>query len=485
MISDFSRRSFLKAGAFASAPLILPFGSLRAANGGDVPNVGVIGCGIQGRGVMNNFLSQACRVVAVCDVDKVRREDGVKRVEARYAKDHPYGKPGQCKAYADFREVIARKDIDIVLVATPDHWHAYITIAALNAGKDVYCEKPLTYSIEEAWKLWQTSQKTGRIVQTGAMQRSGTEFYSAAMLARNGAIGEIKYVDCNFGGPSRPHRDYENPKNAEKEGAPNPDCDFDMWCGGAPLVKYSDRLAPRGVHGFFPMFWRFDDYFGTGYCGDWGAHHLDIAQWGLGLDNSGPEKIIKSTAAIPVDPFLGGRRQHGMQFVFPGGVTMRHNPFSHWGTVFYGTNGIIAVNRGRFRMWVGRDFSQPDDEIRKLIVPGGSRRETQLEKKFEGLKRYNISKKLLNELIPDPKVKLYRTGGNHVADLISCFHSRKQPCSCAEVGARASVICGLCNISYVKDASFDWDAAKFKFKGGTGNDAWLRREGGYRRGFEV
>ena len=470
-----SRRSFLKAAAIAGAPLILP--SRVWAQGAAKPRLAFIGIGIQGRGLLGNFLGQDVYVVAVCDVDKSRREHAHKTVE-EYYKNHPdKGATGNCKIYSDFREVIARKDIDMVCVATPDHWHAYITIAALKSGKDVYCEKPLTYSIAEAKAVLKASRETGRLVQTGAMQRSGFEFRTAAELVRNGAIGKITQVDCNYGGPSRPHRDYENPANAEKEGAPNPEVDFDRWCGGAPLVKYSDRLAPRGVHNFFPMFWRFDDLFGSGYCGDWGAHHLDIAQWGLGMDASGPVKIIKSTAGIPTDPNLGGRRQEGMQMVFANGTVLHHNPFSTWGTVFYGTEGIVAVNRGKFAMWHGKACA-PDDAVRAKIQDGtfdGCEKIAFYRKKEDGGSCDAAAHAARKAFLKDQKVKLYQTKGGHPADFVKCFTTREQPCSNAEVGARAAVLCHLCNISYVRDAAFEWDPVANTFANGTGDPAWLAR----------
>ena len=359
------RRDFIKSGlsagvAFAGLPL-----AARAS--GDKPRLALIGAGKQGRGLLHQFLGQDLIVKGVCDCDAARREARAQTVDDYYA-SRGVSAPKAVR-WADFREVLADKDVDMVCVATPDHWHAYICVEAMKAGKDIYCEKPLTYSIEEAKILMAAEKKYGRILQTGAMQRSGVEFRTACEIVRTGCIGAVKFVDCNFGGPSRPHRDYENPANAASEGAPNPDVDFDMWCGGAPLVKYSDRLAPRGVHDFFPGFWRNDDYFGLGMCGDWGAHHLDIAQWGLGLDESGPVRVIRSNEMPARDPKLGGRRQHGLQMVFADGCVLQHNNFANWGTVFYGADGIVAVNRGRIGVWTGKGLF-PDEKVRKGIVDG-------------------------------------------------------------------------------------------------------------------
>ena len=481
-----SRRAFVTGGLFAAAAF--PFiGHGRNAVG--KATLALIGAGKQGRNLLHAFLGQPNLVVtAVCDCDRVRREDRARVVNDYYAANPQLGVPGTaCRAVADFRAVLADPSIDMVCIATPDHWHAYMAVEAMKAGKDVYCEKPLTHTVEEAKAVMAAAAKYGRILQTGAMQRSGIEFRTACMVVRNGGIGRVSLVDVNYGGPSRPHRDFENPANAAAEGAPNPDVDFDMWCGGAPRVKYSDRLAPRGVHDFFPMFWRFDDYFGLGMCGDWGAHHLDIAQWGLGLDGSGPVKVVKSALAPSRNPFDGGRRQRGMSFVCADGCVIRHNPYggSVWGVVFYGTEGVVAVNRGRLAVWRGAGVA-PDAALQARLNAGT----------FDAMARvafWNVpragepprpanDRSLLDAVnratkafgLKKAKVQLYKANG-HPSDFVSCVQTRRQPCSPAEVGARASILCNLCNLSYVHDAGFDWDPARNVFANGTGDAAWLTK----------
>lgn len=486
------RRDFLKRSV--AAGLALGAGYACAANRkNDKLHLALIGCGKQGRFLLHGFLGQDIIVRGVCDCDSVRREYCAKVVDDYY-ESRQIAAPKAIR-WSDFRDVIADPGIDMVCIATPDHWHAYITIEAMKAGKDVYCEKPLTYSIEEAKLVMAAEAKYGRILQTGSMQRSSVEFRTACEVVRNGYIGKVKFVDANFGGPSRPHRDWENPANAEKEGAPNPDVDFDRWCGGAPLVKYSDRLAPRGMHNFFPHFWRYHDYFAMGMCGDWGAHHLDIAQWGLGLDSSGPVKIIPSTLPIPNDPILGGRRQSGLKMVFGDGCILQHNmtydQMEGWGSVFYGTEGIVAVNRGRLAVWLGKGI-EPDEKVRrqledgtfdamkcvsfwsplrspekgaKPIIPACSSKSS-LDACNKAIKEFGLKK---------AKVKLYRSL-NHVADFTKCCMERKTPCVPASVGGRAAILCGLCNMSYIHDAGFDWDPVKNTFANGTGNESWLGRK---------
>lgn len=448
-----SRRSFLKGASLSAAPLILPSRVWSAdVKPSEKPNFALIGMGIQARGLLSNFLHQDVNVVAICDVDKTRREDGAQRVDAFY-KDHPdRGIVGNCKAYSDFREVLARKDIDLVCVATPDHWHAYITIAALKAGKDVYCEKPLTYNIHEAVAVMKAVRETKRVLQTGAMQRSSNEFRVACELVRNGAIGKVSRVECMFGGPSQPHR------GPDKEEAMEPGLDWDLWCGPAPLVAYDPRLSPRGVHTFFPMFWRMDDLFGSGYCGDWGAHHLDIAQWGLGMDESGPVKVVKAERPTGGDPKLGGRAQSGVVMHFANGIELIHKPFGEFGTVFYGSEGTVSVNRGKFAMTRGNE---------KIAY---------FTKKEDGLSLEAHVQKASKLFLKDAKLSLYKTKGGHPADFVNCAKTRQRPCSNEEVGGRAAILCHLCNMSYVRDASFDWDPVANTFANKTGDVKWLTRE---------
>ncbi len=477
-----------------------------------LPRVAFIGMGIQARTMLlPQFLAEDVVVATICDCDKIRREAGVKQVNDYYAANEgKKGLVGVCKAEADFRKVIKDKSIDMVVIVTPDHWHAYMAVEAMKAGKDVYCEKPLTYSIEEAKLVMAAQKKFKRVFQTGAWQRSRREFRTAAMIVRNGLIGDVKYVDCNYGnasaqnntdianfhanlgGPSHPHRFFcqwddtaRKPQSIETESAPNPDVDWDMWLGPAPWSPYSDQCAPRGVDQFYPMFWRFDDNYGTGYNGDWGAHHLDIAQWGLDLDKSGPVKIVRSDKPNSTNPLHGGRRQCGMQFVFADGTVIHHNPFSTWGTVFYGTKGIVAVNRGKIAVWKGRGV-KPSEKVRKALADGS----------FKGMKCIaasigrdygtDIDQKKDNALdsalaaieshfdLDHAKVQLYRSPG-HVKNFVECCRTRKPTIAPAETGARAAILTQLCNISYVYDCGFDWDPKRCTFANGTGDPLWLKR----------
>ena len=491
---NLNRRSFI----FGSAAAVTLAGQattkvgLRQLKPGEKRRIAMIGYGIQMRtALIPQFLQNNVDIVAVCDCDKTRANAGAKQVnKAR--------KNSNCKAVYDFREVLKDPSIDMVCIATPDHWHAYISVEAMKHGKDVYCEKPLTFTIDESKKVMAAQKKYGRIFQTGSMQRSWREFRAAVSLVRGGLIGDVMYVDANYGrggqklgGPSHPVRFWDEPKNAANESKPNPDVDWKMWLGPAKYRPYSDQLAPRGVNHFYPMFWRFDDDLGSGYNGDWGAHHLDIAQWGLDADKSGPSKVICSSEPYSANLFHGGRRQFGMKMIFKksyGDVELYHGPFGVWGTVFYGTNGIVAVNRGKIAVWVGTGLVKPTAEIRKGIenlsfMPekivaqsvGKDYGTDAMAKKDNNLDGAlaKIAKNY-DEVIK--KANLYYSE-NQVKNFCECVETRKETISPAEVGGRSCTLCLLCNMSYQYDTGFDWDPVKMDFANGTGTGISLKREG--------
>ena len=249
--SRITRRQFVKgAVAAAAAPLVVPASALgkdRSAPSERL-TLGFIGVGIQNRGHLRHFLGQKdVQVLAVCDVDTKRREHAQKTVNDRYAKDKKDGKYKGCDVYNDFRALLGRKDVDAVVIATPDHWHAIPALEAIKAKKDVYCEKPLTLTIHEAKLLIDAVRKYKRVFQVGSQQRSSPEFRHACELVRNGKIGKVKEVYVNVGGPSKP---CDLPEEKLEEGL-----DWDRWLGPAPKRPYNSVLSPRGVHGHFPN-WR-------------------------------------------------------------------------------------------------------------------------------------------------------------------------------------------------------------------------------------
>ena len=469
------RRTFIQ--SLAGVPLFLS-SSAWANPPSRLPMVGVIGCGRRLYQTIDAFWSRELRIVAASDCDRTRLAHAQKRIDAFY-KAHPelnFKTP--CRGYRDFRELLANPAIDAVFIATPEHWHATMSILAMRAGKDVYCEKPLTYSIAEAKALMRTERETGRILICGSQQRSMLEFQTAVDLVRHGVIGRISEVYCGFGGPSWPHRTWFNPANAAKEGRPNPDVDFDLWCGPAPLVPYSDELAPRGVHTRYPPFGKYDDWFGTGGVGDWGAHHLDIAQWALGQDAGGPIRACVSTAARSADPLLGRRRQVGAQLVFADGVRITHFTektggwFVNGGLWFFGSDGVLFVNRGRFRLWTGAEVkaipeivSRFDDLaagkgsiVQRGLVEAAVSGKTSFAARVLAARKQFLAGKA--DLIP------YNRGG-HVQNFLDAIATRKRLITDAAIGGRSSILCQLVNATYLHEKTLDWDPVKMDFAAGS------------------
>ncbi|MCQ2402670.1 MAG: Gfo/Idh/MocA family oxidoreductase [Lentisphaeria bacterium] len=485
----------------ATAKTAALFGEHRKLKKGEKLTFAMIGMGIQGRDVLRDFIkNDKLNIVAVCDVDKERV------AEAKRMVDEHYGNT-KCKTTGDFRDIINDPKIDVVGIATPDHWHAYIAVEAMKHGKDVFCEKPLTYSIDEAKKVMKAQTKYNRVFQVDAWQRSWDIFRTAVMLVRNEVFGKIRYVDTNYGygggaklgGPSHPLRFFDEAKNAATEGAPNPNVDWDMWLGPAKVRPYSDQLAPRGINTFYPMFWRFDDDLATGYNGDWGAHHLDIAQWGMDMDNSGPYKIIRSTEPYSKNPLHGGRRQYGMKMLFKkkyGDIELYHGPFGVWGTVFYCDNGIVAVNRGKLAVWGDTGLVKPNKKIRKAIdeatfmpdkiVAASVGADYGFDINIKADERLANTVKVLNEKfdLAHAKVQVFQPKEGHVGDFVNSCYDRTATISPAAVGGRTAILCGLCNMSYVYDTGFDWDPVKNDFANGTGQGISLKRDS-YRNGWDV
>jgi predicted dehydrogenase len=436
-MNKLKRRSFIKSAfAVSTAPLILP-SKVWSAPSEDL-RIGFIGMGKMSRGLLQNALARG-RVVAVSDVDTTRRDDAKSKVDAHY-------KNADCAMYPDFRDLIARKDIDVVFIATPDHWHAIQTLAALHAGKDVYCEKPLTHNIHEAITVMREAKATGRIVQTGSQQRSTQEFRVACELVQNGVIGKLTHVDCLFGGPAVP---CDLPEEEMEPGL-----DWDLWLGPAPMRGYNSILSPRGIHKHFPQWRRYREYC-NGMIGDWGAHHLDIVQWAMGMDSSGPVEVIPSEKA---------GQNHGAQLVYANGVKVYHKPGN--GIWFFGTNGEIFVNRGEFVLNVSgetiSDYRMTSKDGKRVPVNPETSCAAEVQK-------------AVRTCLKDAKIKLYESR-NHMANFFECVQSRQPPVADVEIGARTAICCHLLSQSYYHHAHLKWDPIKMVFTGGTGNPAWLTRE---------
>ena len=416
-----SRRSFLKSSTAIAIPTLIA--SSAIGRDGRAPaseriTVGLIGTGKMCSGYhMNTLLGfDDVQILAVCDVDTTRRHMAKKRVEDKYGERTDYK---GCDEYNDFRKVIERKDIDAVLIATPDFWHAIPIVEACKAGKDVYCEKPLTLTIAEAKRCIDAVRQHECVLQTGSQQRSSVfgPFRKACEFIRSGRIGEIKQVTVGVGGPSKW---CDLPEEELEAGL-----DWDMWLGPAPKRPYNSILSARGgISKPWPQWRAYREYSGGGHT-DMGAHHYDIAQWALGMDDSGPVEIIP-----PDDPSNG----KGVRYVFANGVEMIHGGPS--GCTFTGSDGTLRIDRGHLS-------ADPEDAIKEPLA--------------------------------DDEVHLYESPGHH-RDWINCIRSRKRPVADVEIGARSVTVCHLGNLAYWHERKLRWDPKNWTFVDDEQANGWLDYE---------
>jgi len=413
-----SRRQFLQSASAAAVagPLFIMSQGRGAPGPNDKIVLGFIGVGTMGRGHVGRFLGQKdVQIVAVCDVVKERRDSAQKTVDDRYAADKDTPGYKACAVYNDFREVLARKDIDAVVIATPDHWHAIPCVQAANAKKDIYCEKPLTHSIGEGQKIVDAVKKNQVVFQTGSQQRSefGGRFRLAVELVRSGRIGKLQMIHIGVGGP---------PKACDLPEQPVPEgTDWEMWLGPAPQRAYNEVLCPKGVHKHFPAWRAYKEYAGGGLA-DMGAHHFDIAQWAMDMDSSGPVKIEP--------PAQGGS---GLKFTYANGVVMVHGGPAD--CVFTGDRGTIHVSRGKIDALPGDILKQPIGEKDFQVYPST----------------------------------------DHARNWLDCIKSRKEPICSAETGQRSAAVCHLANIGYELRRPLQWDPVKEQFVNDAAADKLLYR----------
>lgn len=416
-----NRRTFLHHAVIgASAPLILSTAAkaLGRPAAGDRLTLGVIGMGKRGHNVMRSFMShKEVQVVAISEVEPTRLEFNRQFVDTQYSQMIDSGAYKGCTTYTDFRDLLERKDIDAVLIATPDHWHAIPAIRAANAGMDIFCEKPLSLTIHEARMMANAAKANNVVFQTGSQQRSecGGRFHRACELVRNGRIGKLTKIIAGVGGPSRP---------CDLPGEPMPEgVHWDMWLGQAPERPYNQILCPQGVHDHYPAWRDFKEYSGGGMT-DWGAHHFDIAQWALDMDGSGPVEIIP--------PELSDEKL--LTYVYANGVKLVKGEAN--GVKFIGTEGTIEVNR---------DFFQADPE------------------------------ELAKDPIGENEIHLYKAN-NHVGNFLECVRSRQDPICTAEIGARSVTVCHLGNMAFWSKRKLRWNPTAERFIDDAEADTWLDRE---------
>ncbi len=342
-----TRRQTLKAGATTLAALAMPVfipSRVLGRDGGTAPSnritLGAVGTGGMGMGNLGNLIGHDdCHGLAVCDVDSARRGKAAKAVNDKNGNK-------DCKEYSDFRELMARTDIDAVLIATPDHWHGLVGLAALNSGKDVYGQKPITHTFAEGLAICEAVKKNNRIWQTGSQQRSSANFRWGVELVLNGHIGKLKHVDVGLPtGKKSP---------AGKPSEPPKELDYEMWCGPSVKIPYD----PQVVH----YNWRWNLAYGGGQLMDWVGHHNDIAHWGMGMDSSGPLEVVGTGEFNPKDAIYNDMMNYKIDCVYEGGVTTTITNKNPMGTKWIGDAGWVYVNRGHFEAsnpeWTKKDFQR-------------------------------------------------------------------------------------------------------------------------------
>ena len=402
-MTKITRRSFLASSTALALPTIVP-SHVLGANGAVAPSnqitVGQIGFGWIGGSHLSSLLGRKdARYVGACDVNGERLEAVCNRINQQYAGDADKARYQACTAYGDFREMLARDDMDAVVIATPDHWHALLSIYAARAGKDIYCEKPLTLTISEARTVVKTVRRYGRVFQTGSQQRSNVfgKFRDACERVRNGRIGKVVSVDVSTG---------NSPIACDLPAEPTPDgFNWDMWVGRTAWRPFHAKLADKN--------WRpYREYCGGGFA-DMGAHHFDIAQWALGMDESGPVEVM------PPD----GKERERVSFKYANGVIMNHVGGNCLGLTFHGTEGELYVGRDGF-------WSKPESIAK---TPLGS-----------------------NEM------RLYKSDDHH-GNWLDCIRTRDRCVADVEIGARSATICHLGNIAYELRQTLQWDPVTERF----------------------
>jgi predicted dehydrogenase len=441
-----SRRTFLKtslgAAAAAGFPTIVPasvFGQLAPSNR---INIGAIGVGRISRGhdLPGIWKYDQANIMAVCDLDANRVELGKKLINGYYSKKT--GKPYDgVTGYQHYRELLANKDIDAVVISTPDHQHAILAVDAVRAKKDVYLQKPASLTIAEGRHMSDQVTASKQILQVGSQQRSWKQFYRACELVRNGRIGEIKHVEIGLPG---------DPAGGDPTPMPVPTgFQYDAWLGSTPEVPYTiDRVMP--TKDFSRPGWLRVEQFGAGMITGWGAHHVDTAHWGMNTELTGPVEIW-GTAEFPTSGLWDVHGKFLTHARYANGISMDISGDFPNGIKWYGTKGWLFVTR---------------DEMTTPTATAGQ------TTKIEPLMASDP--KILDSVIGPNEIHLYQSDDQH-GNWLDCIKSRKAPTAPAEIGHRACSTCLLHHIAMKTKRHLHWDPVKECFINDDAANAMLSR----------
>jgi predicted dehydrogenase len=442
-----SRRRFiqrvLQTAAVAGFPTIVPSSVLGQTSPSNRINVGAIGVGRISRGhdLPAILKVEGARVTAVCDLSEDRVVLGKQFVNEYYSKKNGAPYDG-VRGYSNYHELLENKDIDAVVISTPDHQHAILAVAAVRSGKDVYLQKPASLTIAEGRYLSNAVQASGRILQIGSQQRSWKQFHRACELVRNGRIGEINHVEIGL--PGDPAGGNPTPMSIPKG------FNYDAWLGSTPNVPYTvDRVMP--LHGFDRPGWLRMEQFGAGMITGWGAHHVDTAHWGMNTEYTGPVEIW-GTAEFPASGLWNVHGKFLTHAIYANGITMDISGDFPNGIKWIGTKGSLFVTR---------------DEQASPTAAAGEKTNIQ--------PLVASDPKILDSVIGPDEIHLYTSSEQH-ANWLECIRTRKQPTAPVEIGHRACSTCLLHHIAMKTKRRLRWNPERERFDKDDEANAMLSRQ---------
>ncbi len=396
----------------------------------DQITVGIIGTGMQGRGLQNAICNYPeLRLISASDVERTKCQLLAKNAIKKYQRTQPGWNINSINLCSNYQDLLQEKNLNAVVIATPDHWHAKQSIEAMELGLHVFCEKPISHTIDEGRKIANSAKKNNIVFQTGSMQRSWKHFRHVSELIRNGYLGEIKKVVVYVGDP---------PIVCDLPEEPTPDTlDWDKWLGAAPVRPYNAILSPPVEVRVFPR-WRWYEEYGGGIIADWGAHMFDIVQWALGTDHTGPVKII---------PPKNSRTTRGLKMYYENGIEMVHDNQK----IFTDQHGIEFIGT-KGKMKVAREHIETDPTS------------------------------IANVQIKDSDIRLYHSD-DHLMDWIKGMKTRNGVITDAEIGHRTATICQLVNIGYKLKQTLEWNPIKERFIGNSKANKLRTKK--YRKAFKI